>query len=372
MLLTELLFGRILGFVQVGQYILLSQFGCVNSTIGHGRSYKNCNIDISGCLFMRSMTFNGYGGVIVVIGDEYRMIIGLSLFHNCYSTLQGGAIFFSGSEAKLTKCCTYECHSQFNHFAFINSTKSIYIDQISISRCWNTTIGWSCIYLLNGDQKLENFNCSMNHALSSSSVMIDNPLTFSSAFCLFSTNRASQGVCIHLNGKTGVFTYSIIIWNNSPYEYGIVVVTNMGSYVLDKCIFANNNNTLFCLKNSNLQIINSFIYHYERFSEGNDCVLYNNSFTMAEIYSIVLKNECNPNNYNNLQSPTIQKNENDHISINNSVKALIILSGLVVLLVIVMGCCRTVHDSIPKDDVNKFITQHSPDVQNNCYQMQLI
>ena len=274
--------------------------GCESESIGKGRSYYNKNINISDCLFSRSSSYSGNGGVIYVYGGTYSMNVNYSMFYNCVCSSYGGAIFFSSSYSSLRMICANSCScgdSYEGHFAYLQASQVNQVEYLSVSNCSHSTSGWFSIRLIYGYQRVDNTNSSMNNAVRVSSICIWSPSTFTSSHCTFSNNKASSHICIYFESYSGTISMSYvnIVHNDSP-SFGVVYVSGAGSRKMMYCVFKNNHNYLFCVFQGSLEVSHSFIYHSASFSTSTAAsTSNNNSFINTITYQLQFFNSLHCN-----------------------------------------------------------------------------
>jgi len=276
--------------------------GCESESIDQGRSYVDKNINISNCFFNRSSSYSGNGGVIYVNGGSYSMNVNYSMFYNCVCSIYGGAIYFSSSNSCLRMICANRCScgaSSCGHFAYLYASQVNQVEYLSVSNCSHITSGWYSIILESGDQRVDNTNSSMNNAYGYSGIGIYSPSSFTSSHCTFSNNKVSHSICIEFYSTSGTISmsYANIVHNNSPSQYGVVLVTGAGSRKMMYCIFKNNQNTLFCVDQGSLEVSHSFLYHSASSFSTSTAVSIsnNNSFTNTNTYQLQFFNalHCN-------------------------------------------------------------------------------
>jgi len=238
--------------------------GCESESIDQGRSYLDMNIYISNCFFSRYLTYSGNGGVIHVYGGDYSMNINYSMLYNCVSSNYGGAIYFSSSNSLVRMICANSCSASQFHFAYLWDSQVNQVDYLSVSNCTHFASGVNTICLSTGNQSVDKTNSSMNTAKQVSGIIIWSPSSFTSSFCTFSNNKASEGICLYIYSTPGtiLMTYFNIVHNNSPV-YGVVLVNGEGSRKMIYCIFHNNSNYLFCVYGVPLEVSHSFMDHLE-------------------------------------------------------------------------------------------------------------
>jgi len=272
--------------------------GCENESIDQGRAYVDKNINIALCFFVRYLTYSGYGGVIYVNSGSYSMNINYSMFYNCVCSSDGGAIYFYSSNSCLKMICANSCSASYEHFHFARLFAS-HVNQvgyISVSNCSYTTSGSCPICLLDGDQRADNSNSSMNNAYMYSGIWIYSSSSFTSSYCTFSNNKVSNNVCLRFYSESGTISisYSNIVHNNSPY-LGVVTVEGAGSRKMMYCIFQNNQNYLFYVIQGSLEVSHSFIDHSTSFSTLTAVSTTNNSFAYIMTFQMQFFNShhCN-------------------------------------------------------------------------------
>jgi len=272
--------------------------GCENESIDQGRSYVDKSINISNCFFSRSSSYSGYGGVIYVTVSSFSMNVNYSIFYNCVCSSYGGAIFFSSSNSYLRMICANSCSAPWGHFAYLSASRVNQVEYLSVSNCSHTTSGYYSIRLVNGNQRVDNTNSSMNNAEYVSGIFISSPSSFTSSHCTFSNNKVSNCICINFISTSGTISmsYANIVHNNSPTSRGVVYVEGAGSRKMMYCIFKNNQNTLFCVYGGSLEVSHSFIDHSGSFSTPTAVsTSNNNSFTNTITYQLQFYNDLHCN-----------------------------------------------------------------------------
>jgi len=271
--------------------------GCESEIMAQGRSYIDENIDVSQCFFLRSSILTGNGGVIYVSGGPYSMKVEYSMFYNCSCDNQGGAIHFSATESYLKMICANRCSaSSFYHFAYIVSQVN-QVEYLSVSECSFTAFKDYSYCLKNGNQRVESANISMNNAAVCSGILINTPSSFTSNYCAFSNNIVSSNMCIRIYSTSGTITmsYANVVHNNSP-SLGVICVNGAGSRKMMNCIFQNNYNYLFSVREGSLEVTHSFIDHPSSlFFTSTSVITANNSLTNTMTYQIQFFNShyCN-------------------------------------------------------------------------------
>jgi len=241
--------------------------GCESDFIDQGRSHVDNNISISNCFFSRYLSYSGNGGVIYVTVNSCSMNINFSMFYNCFCSVEGGAIFFNSLYSYLRMICANCCSASFSHFAYLRASQMNLVEYLSVSKCFQTTIGSFSILLNYGNQRVDNINSSMNNANWGSGIYIWSPSSYTSSHCTFSNNKVADRYCICLGSTSEMIsmTYANIVHNNSPNN-GVVTFSGTGSKKMMYCIFHNNQDYLFCVNEGSLEVSHSFIDHPGSFS----------------------------------------------------------------------------------------------------------
>ena len=272
--------------------------GCENESIDQGRSYVDKNIDISNCYFSRVLSISEDGGVICVYEDFFSMNIEYSMFYHCVSSSDGGAIYFSSSNASIRMICANSCAASYGHFACFYLTQMNQVEYLSILNCSQTTSSYYSFLLQKGDQRVVNTNSSMNKAIWVSGIRINNSSSFISSHCTFSDNLVSDKVELffYSYSEKNNISYTNIVQNLSPSS-GVVFITGAGTLKMMYCIFKNNQNYLFCVDSGSIEVIHSFIDHSSSSFSTSTTVLTttNNSFTNRVTYQLEFFNSLHCN-----------------------------------------------------------------------------
>ena len=260
--------------------IVIESIGCINESLTQGRSYYESNISVVDCVFSRTLTYDGDGGVIYVfIGSKYNMNVSYSMFSNIVSSGKAGAIFFSSQSSSIKMNCAYRCScgaTKMGQFAFLQTSMENQVDYLSVTQCSYTTNGIYTVYLSQGYEIVDNTNNSMNWAIMCSGLYVISPSKFTSSFCTFANNKVSESVCVYFSSNSGNMSYANIVHNNSPLTNGVVYIWG-GFPKMFHCIFDNNQNTLFNILSGSLTIFNSFISHSSTLSSGTTVSITNNN-----------------------------------------------------------------------------------------------
>ena len=231
--------------------------------------FKNfINSENGGCLFFSSIVISS--------------LIELCSFSNCYSNENGGSIYFYSIGSFISnKNCFLNCSANINGlsiFNSINSDSKIEIHLTTMIYCISIT-GSCPLYIIYGNQKINQFNSTNNKASCYSGFCVDGCNKFIGSFYNIYNNSALLYVCTYFRSNINVdYSYnSNIIKNNSPSSYSIVF-TWSGNFNLTNCIFTNNINLLFGFNSGSLKISNSYIDHQPDLMGNSIIYNYPNSF----------------------------------------------------------------------------------------------
>jgi len=242
---------------------------CINQTINSGRSYEKMDVNINNCFFIRLSHFAENGGVISISGGHYSVRVSRSIFSNCSSIQNGGAIFYNDdSNIYLSKVCAFKCSAFHGLFSFQQTNNQISLQWISLSNCENRINGYGITKIIGGYQTIENSNCSMNIANYVSSVDIKSPSNHNCRFSTISNNHAISGICITFSDGSGNHEHTNIFHNNGP-NYGVVYIEEGARVVIQESIFDYNTNILFYIYSGFLNLMNSVISHNDELMSGS-------------------------------------------------------------------------------------------------------
>ena len=193
------------------------------------------------------------------------MIINDTTFYECItSSGNGGAIFFLGGyNSQLNRVCGIKCFGINGQFSYIspNSNYFNYLDYLSISECYNSSIGDNSIYLNFGLQNINNLNSSFNKNKGYVGIILFyNPNKFLSYYCTFYNNSEIQYTIIHFQSGTGGNLSNWNIINNYGKDRGIIYIWSV-HYKLIECIFINNKIVLLYIDSGTLTLLNCIINH---------------------------------------------------------------------------------------------------------------
>jgi len=230
---------------------------CVNETISQGRSYSFGDIEISFCSFFRTSSFSESGGVIYIITGSLG--ISNSMFFNCSSSLNGGAIYFDSSTIQINRICGNCCKAVSGQFLFLR-TQNNNIGMISVSYCCNNGIGSYSINIFNGNNRLDDSNSSFNYCNQVSGFGVSSPSSFSSSMCTIAHTSVKDSLVLLFVYFNSTISYTNIVSNHSP-THGVIYLDRNPSVKMMYCIFSKNSNHLFSVRQGNLCVYHSFIEH---------------------------------------------------------------------------------------------------------------
>jgi len=266
-----------------------TEIECKSESISKGRSYQGVIINIASCFFVRSSQYSGNGGVVFINDGSLSMNISHSMFYYCASSSEGGAIYYDSSDSCLKMICANGCCAVSKcHFAHLKTSQMNKVEYLSISCCSHSTVGSYPLRLYKGNHKVDNTNSSMNNAYECSGIYFDTPITFTSTYCTFSNNIASNSICIKFYSNSGTVSSANIVHNNSP-SFGVIYVYT-GTPKIKYCIIQDNRNKLFHVQSGSFEVSNSMISHSGMSSTG-----INNSITITKTYHLPFFNShyCN-------------------------------------------------------------------------------
>jgi len=269
--------------------------GCDSVSIAQGRSFNNLNVLIYDCKFVRSESFGENGGVIYLSGMTYILNLTSTIFSNCKTTTNGGAIYSESSDSYLSNVCAYQCYSAYYHFATLKSGNNNHVNFLSMNSCSNDLSGIRSLRMYYGSQIVKSINSSLNKAELSSGIYFNNPSNILFSFCTFSSNRVLKGQCIYFYEFTGTMSYTNIIDNDSPLSHGVIYM-DKGNLNIDNCIMSINSNTLFNLRSGSIILSNCYVHHLALFSSSIEVNTTNNNnqfeFTPTHAITFFATEQC--------------------------------------------------------------------------------
>ena len=303
-------------FNNIINYLILISNNCIDSSklTSSFRAYTNVSdLLIENCYFTRFSCFNQNGGIIYCEDKEAFLILKEVDFYICYTTGFGGAIYFdnqiSGSGSNLNKVCADLCFSttntyaeQFGFFSPNNSTNSPNkFTQISISRCSNFSRGYCSILISLGNISINYLNSSNNYNLMTSGFHIYEHNNFQAIFCSIVKNVVTNRRLIQLDGGfNNTIKYSNFLNNTGSFDFGIISIIKLCSYLIENSYFLNNKDCLFYSTIGELFILNCFIDHKDLLLSGNVYLENSSLINLTETLNFLI-NSCF---YNPTATPT--------------------------------------------------------------------
>jgi len=320
-----------LRIIDQNKVLTFSGLECILENIEIGRSYNDSNIEISNCVFMRSSTFTGYGGVISVNEKELTMSISYSMFFNCSSSSHGGAIFFNASSSSMKMICACNCSSKWGHFGYFINSISNNCEYMSLLSCSYQKSGYGALSSHFGEYMFNYNNLSLNKADQVSGILANTISPFNSTFCTFSNNDAKTGICLYFNNFFESLCYANIIQNNSP---GLGVVSSAGGFPhLLYCVFDMNQKILFDVITGSLEVLHCFISHDFDFStKPHVTTSNNNSFTSMQTYRIEYMKSYFCNADNPVFVPSNGNSNDPKGTTDSSTSTIIIIIGVLLII----------------------------------------
>jgi len=230
---------------------------CNNYSTDYFRSYTDSAVNVSNCIFSRTVYYSGNGGIIYNTVSSNTMIISYSVFYNCSSTSDGGAIYVNTKNNTLKMVCAHRCNASRYHFAYLKTLSINDIDYLSFSKCSYGTTGFIVTFIIEGVQNYYNSNCSLNMAMQTCGIAFNNPTFLSSFFCTFSENIGTSSRVILFGLGKGQFSYANIINNRCGWD---AITLSSGTFCFNYTVFINNKIILFRITGT-LSIINSIVFH---------------------------------------------------------------------------------------------------------------
>ena len=225
------------------------------------------NFWINSCLFLNLEKIPSNGGALLLINNNFKIVIEFSSFINCNvdNTFNGGALYIQVLSLILNKICGFNCSTngqnnfQFGLLETIENYKNNFLYS-SICFCSdNFKFQWETIYFKNGIQNLDSINSSNNICYVRSGLYFNNPNPLNAIFITLSENEVSIDTrCLFFQKGNCYMKYSNIIKNKSP-NYQIIRNYDNSNSEMYSCFFYNNTcKELFYIDNGVLTIRNCF------------------------------------------------------------------------------------------------------------------
>ena len=208
---------------------------------------------------------------IQLINFNVKILLEKSIFWNCSSIGNGGAIYIDSSQTDciLNKICSNFCFTNNNYGEFcyikVGNSKKNYFYFNSIIYCNNNIQSGMCSFNLNyGNQNISNLNSSYNFKQQCSGQMIENSPISKIVFSTYSSNKVKNMICIDFHSGTYQFEYCNIINNtNSQSSSWGIIYAYSSTLTIYKCsIFLNSPTNLFNSNSANILIDSCWIQNY--------------------------------------------------------------------------------------------------------------
>ena len=196
------------------------------------------------------------------------MIIQESMFFNCTSIKNGGAIYFNCPEGQFgfKFICASQCYTSTSNWGqfsivFVSEQNLIYSHYVSISKCSPINgYGNAPISFRNGNQSHYSCNSSLNFVFADSGIQCVNPNPSIISFCTFSNNKGSDRICVSMHAGIQTLQFSNILNNNSP-NHGVIWTNGLASNIVQNCILINNSGILFANYEGTMTVKSCWIEH---------------------------------------------------------------------------------------------------------------
>jgi len=261
--------------------------------------------------FVKDTVFRNMSGSLAPIHIIYfynlNMLIVDCLFHNCYTTNNGGGIYFSCADRgsfTIKRVCGSFCSTQTNFYGqFLHSsvpyTNRSMIQLLTLEKCAGSiTTRYSALYISGGNLTFVENNISKCYSYQCSAFNLNSMQAFHARYCTFYANSAVYSMCMYFSYILySNIQYSNILNNNSPSSDAVITIVN---YPLNatNCIFMYNFHTLFKSTNTQFYLFSGWLFHGSSIYTTGTLItsgVYNNNL---ETQTIVINHfstyGCNP------------------------------------------------------------------------------
>jgi len=247
--------------------IWVSYSNCINYNISAQRLFTDTNISVSDCVFVRINQLSDNGGIVFVYGGSYSLNVSETMFLNCSSSINGGAIYFVSYNCELKMICAFRCSaSNYGQYSYIITSTMSIIEYNSVTSSSSILTGYHSVYLHNGNLSVKETNSSKNKVTQGSSIYVSTSLIYFICHNTFCNSSTSHGICLGVSDCSGSTLYCNIVSNDCPLN-GVIYVSK-GDHIIDFSIFDSNQQVLFFVFIGNLYVTNCFISHYVSISIG--------------------------------------------------------------------------------------------------------
>ena len=289
------------GLSYIGEHDSFSlRADCVNDMISVGRSYE-ASCTVSNCVFQRTQSFLGNGGVIF-LGSDQTASISDTVFYNCSvsstsnmfgeTRFNGGAIYSFGGSFSFNKVCAFGCKAKgTGQFLYSFDSNTFSFQMVSVAKCSDGYEGMATLTIGQSSdfQSFHSNNISDNKA-TLSLIQIWNIVASNLMYCTFINNHPLYYVCILFIGGSTTLTSSNFIENSSPQGNAVVTVEDDGNRFIYHCVFVDNQNVLFFLDYGSLTVNHCYISHSGVSFSGSSINTVNNSNSLFGTYQISFYN----------------------------------------------------------------------------------
>jgi len=253
------------------------------------------NIIIVGCVFSYFFVGDDHGGVISLKNSESIIFIEKSLFSCCHSAQNGGAVYTSCKESRISLVCASNCSGNWGQFGYTLAIDINECHHLSISLCRINPKGEYPICMFNGMQKCKYSNVTNNNVEVTSGVGFLSAYNSSLAYCTVTHNYASLRVVIEFAGNASVMEFTNVISNSCP-GLGIVFAqlykSSFSALSIANCIFYTNTGLLFhSYPKATMSVYDSYIIHEMNTMSG--IVNINNNLFTYHPTIIINHYDCN-------------------------------------------------------------------------------
>jgi len=269
--------------------LLSSAINCSNEIMnGEYLSINmSCDVNISSCIFFRTIVYNGNGGILCITDYKYDVVIYDCQFFECKASGIGGAIYMDkeiGYEFK--RICGNRCSASDSHFMFcmFYKTYGSIIEQMSISCCSENYFGHSVCTFRCYSTSVYSANLSKNSANTIGSLYFKGVKEILLSRSNFYNNSAISQ-CIRVETRFANLNGCNIIGNEDHSIFAVFTAFFDDFVSISYFMIFENNGRLFYSGKPSLRIFNSFILHHGGFSTTN-ITLYENKYEYKPTYSV--------------------------------------------------------------------------------------
>ena len=191
---------------------------------------------VRGCVFKRSTTFKGIGGVIYIQYYNFELNIDSCVFENCSSSVSGGCVFFYCIEKGISVSKTHfsDCFSNTSSVLYVSTKAQNQVSSSSFDQ--NIYQSSYCIHQDDGSFQSNYNNFSRNSGCFKCEIL----KSFDMKYCVFNSNDCNNEYCICLS----LSDYSKFHLSDSQFTNNRGTSIYVSSIVLfvSRCSFVDNSN----------------------------------------------------------------------------------------------------------------------------------